>query len=57
MREAKSLTARFAQALADTAGTAHDGDVPYVGRMFGLDCKQANQVMQRLRKYLGRQAR
>jgi len=33
---------RFAEALAATAGTAHDGDVQWVGRLFGLGMKQSN---------------
>lgn len=47
----------FAEAIAATAGTAHDGDVPHVGRMFGLDRYRANDMMQRLRRAMGAQAR
>lgn len=51
-----SKQARFAEALAATAGTEHDGDVPFVGRLFGLTTHQANAAMQNIRKRLGRQA-
>ena len=48
-----SLMDRFAEALANTEGTAHDGDVPFVGRGLGLDTYRANDLMQRLRKAVG----
>lgn len=48
---------RFAEALAATAGTANDGQIPFVGRQLGMSTQQANDVMQRLRKRLGPQAR
>lgn len=48
---------RFAELLAATAWTERDGDVPFVGRQLGLDTPRANDVMQRLRKRFGAQAR
>lgn len=52
-----SLQDRLAGLLADSAGTDHDGDVPFVGARLGLDMKSANAVMQNVRKRLGAQAR
>lgn len=48
-----SLQAQLAQALADSEGTEHDGDVVYHGARLGLDMKSANQAMQNIRKRLG----
>jgi hypothetical protein len=52
-----SLQDRFAEALADSAGTTHDGDVPLAGARLGFDMKRANSAMQNVRKSLGWQAR
>lgn len=52
-----SLMDRFAELLANTAGTENDGKVPFVGRQLGLTTAEANGVMQNLRKRLGAQAR
>lgn len=48
---------RFAEVLAGTAGTPNDGNVRFVGRQLGLDMVASNNVMQRIRKRLGAQAR
>lgn len=48
-----SLLDRFAEALAATEGTEHDGHVPTVGRLFGLDYKRSYDVMNRLRRSVG----
>ena len=56
MPEVPSYVDRFAAAIAETAGTEHDGDVRHVGRLLGLSDTKANIVMQNLRKKMGAQA-
>lgn len=46
----------FADALAATAGTEHDGDVVYAGRQAGLGRVESHWAMQRLRRSMGAQA-
>lgn len=48
---------RFAEALANTAWTERDGSVPFAGAQLGLDTRAANDVMQRLKRAVGWQAR
>lgn len=54
-RSAPMLEA-FAEALAETAGTEHDGDVVYAGRKAGLGRLESHWAMQRLRRSMGAQA-
>lgn len=51
-----SMIDRFAEAMAATAGTRHDGDVRFVGRSLGLTPVQAHSTMQNLRRMMGAQA-
>lgn len=50
-------TARFAEMLADSAGTAEDGNVALIAERMGFGKGYGNAMLQRLRRDLGWQAK
>jgi hypothetical protein len=47
----------FAEHLAESAGTPHDGDVARIARKMGLKSSSGNGLLQRLRREQGDQAK